>query len=131
MNYYGNPNGAKQLWSKWTFHVREYGRHMPKASVEWNVGKWLIKGFGSAGRVRVRQDPRGWDIECLIEGPPAHDPAFVSRVAMQFQRDFVDKGWGPMSVGTVEVKVMAGDMEDGKPRRQMIELPAINYEALR
>ena len=118
-----DPNSANQLWSKWTFKVYEVGKHVQRADVEYNAAKWLVKGFGSAGRVIVKQMVFGWDIECLIEGPPAHDPAFVAKVRQQFWRDFVEKGWNGLSWGSVNVRVMAGDLQEGKPRPQMIEMP--------
>jgi hypothetical protein len=123
LTYLGNPNGAKQLWSKWTFKVYEIGRHCPRSEVEINAARWIYKGFGSAGRIRALQHSVGWEIECLIEGPPAHDPGFVESVRQQFQRDFVSKGWNALSWSSVKVRVMAGDVEDGKPRAQMIEMP--------
>jgi len=123
MTYMGNPNGAKQLWSMWTFKLYEVGRHVPRADVEINAARWLCQGFGSAGRTRVSQNATGWEIECLIEGPPAHDPGFVTKVRQQFQRDFVEKGWNAFSFSTLKVNVMAGDVEDGRPRAQMIEMP--------
>jgi hypothetical protein len=117
-----DPNSAHQLWSKWTFHVREFGRRVPRQDVEVNARNWLRAGFGSAGRVRVLGNPYGWEIECLIEGPPAHDKTFVASVTRDFQQRFVAQGWGPLSVGVVEVKIMAGDEQEGKPRKQMIEM---------
>lgn len=61
-----------------------------------------------------------------MEGLPAHDPACVEAVKRQFRRNFVEKGWGPLgAVGHVEVRVMAGDEQDGRPRKQMVEIPLV------
>lgn len=131
-----NPNSANQLWSRWTFEIDELGRHVPRADVELNALRWLRKGFGSAGRARLTEIqtypfPRGrrmgttWRIDVLIEGKPAHDPAFVQSVATQFGRDFVSKGWGPLAQSRVTAEVLAGSKQDGKPPAQMIELPTI------
>lgn len=94
---------------------------MLRADVEYNFAKWLRLGFGSAGRVRVRQEPFSWIVDCLVEGPPAHDPDYVEMVGHKF-REFVLKGWGPLAIGRATVKIMAGDVQDGRPRAQMIEL---------
>lgn len=124
MTYAGNPNGQNQRWSMWTFEVHEVGRHVPKRDVEYNVAKWLRAGFGSAGKVRVNWTRTGWRIQCLIEGPTVHDPAYVASVRRQFAA-FVVKGWGPLSFGSTKTKLMAGSREDGRPSEQMVEMPSI------
>lgn len=120
MTYLGNPNGAKQFWSKWTFTIREAGKYPSYGEVQPNIAKWLRAGFGSAGTARVVRTLPGWKIECFIEGPPAHDPGYVKSVRRNFQMGFVEKGFGPFATGDVEVQVLAGDVEDGGPRRQVI-----------
>jgi len=121
-----DPNSAGQLWAKWTFEVYEPGRHVQHAEVELNAARWLRRMFGSASTMRVVQTIRGWRIELLSEGKPAHDPAFVESVKGQFQRSFVEKGWGPLALSKVSVKVMAGDKQDGKPREQMLIVPRLD-----
>jgi len=120
-----DPNSRHQLWSRWIFDVDEAGRHVPRGDVELNVARWLRAGFGTAGQARVRQTITGWRIEALIEGKPAHDPGYVASVRLQFQSNFVEKGWGPLARSWVTVKVMAGDVQDGKPRAQILMLPKI------
>ena len=125
MTYAGNPNGQNQRWSSWVFEVHEVGRHVPRNDVEYNVAKWLRAGFGSAGKVKVERMVTGWRMRCLVEGPPAHDPGFVASVREQFQARFVAKGWGPLSWGTVSVRLMAGSREDGRPAAQLVEMPML------
>lgn len=120
-----NPNSDHQIWSAWTFSVHEAGRHVPRADVELNVARWLRAGFGSVGEVRVRPMPYGWRIEALVEGAPAHDTAYVESVRLQFQQRFVAQGWGPLASGSVTVKVMAGDVQDGKPPAQVVIVPQL------
>jgi hypothetical protein len=122
VTYVGNPNGAKQLWSRWEFEIREAGKRPALADVELNVTRWLRAGFGSAGRARVVRTVLGWRIDLIIEGPPAHDPGYVTSVRRDFQRTFVEKGFGQFATSDVRVNVLAGDIEDGKPRAQMVEL---------
>ena len=126
MTYAGNPNSANQRWSSWEFRIFEGGRHVNMASVQYNAGRWLRQAFGTAGRVHVRSVFRGWKVQCLVEGPTAHDPQYVEAVRRQFQRDFVAKGWGPMAWSTVKTRIMAGSLQDGKPPAQMIEVPFID-----
>lgn len=127
-----NPNSANQLWSRWIFEIDELGRHVPRRDVETNALRWLRKGFGSAGRARLvqtsvpgRRARVTWRIELLIEGKPAHDPAYVQSVTVQFARDFVAKGWGPLAGSRVTAEVLAGNKQDGRPPAQLVELPLI------
>lgn len=121
-----NPNSANQLWSRWDFGIEEAGRHVSRKDVEYNAAKWIKAGFGTAGQVRVMQTIRGWNIEALIEGRPAHDPSYVESVRRQFQQRFVEHGWGPFARSTVKVKVLAGDVQDGKPSSQLVMVPFLD-----
>lgn len=119
-----DPNSQHQIWSHWTFRVREAGRHVTRVDVEYNVARWLKKGFGSVGEVRVQGTRRGWLIQALVEGVPAHDQAFVADVRKQFQKNFIERGWGPMAYGFVWVRVVAGDTQDGGLRDQLVVINA-------
>ena len=125
MSYAGNPNGQNQLWSKWTFTVWEAGKRPARADVELNVARWLRKGFGSVSAARVSKTVLGWRFECLTEGRPAHDPEYVAAVRSGF-KDFVEKGWGVLASCKVNVKIMAGSKQDGKPAEQMVVMPHID-----
>lgn len=117
-----DPNSQHQIWSKWTFTVRSV-KTIPLLELKQNVARWLRMGFGSVGEWRVVR--KVWDviIEVSIEGVPAHDPSYVNSVRRGF-RDFVEKGWGVTAIDTVDVKIMAGDQQDGRPRSQMIVMPS-------
>lgn len=124
-----DPNSAHQLWSQWIFTIREAGRRSPSYDeVQYNAARWLRAGFGAAGEARVIRTIFGWRIEALVEGVPAHDPAYVASVKQSFQHKFVEKGWGPLASGTVTVKVLAGDVQDGKPRSQLVVLPPLTVQ---
>lgn len=120
-----DPNSQHQLWSYWTFTVREAGRTAPRADVELNAARWLRGGFGSVGEVKVTRAIEGWRIEARVEGVPAHDPGYVASVRQQFQERFVAQGWGPLATSTVRARVLAGDVQDGNPRAQLVMLPTI------
>ncbi len=127
MSYAGNPNGQNQLWSRWTFTIRELGRLVLRQDVEYNAARYVRKLFGTAGAICVRRGKGHgrWVIEATVEGVAAHDPMLVDHVRLAFQRDFVAKGWGPMSVGTVEARVLAGSLQNGKPAEQLVSIPHI------
>lgn len=118
-----DPNSANQLWSMWTFTIREAGRRVSRAEFEHNMVRWIRMGF-KHGRCKVTQRPLGWKVEVLVEGVQANDPAYVASVKKGFA-DFVRKGWSLGAWGKVECQVMTGEVEQGKPRSQMIEVPSI------
>ena len=127
-----DPNSHHQLWSRWEFTIIESGKHPPLAEVKNAAARWFRTGFGTAGRFRIEERVRTWVITLEVEGAPAHDPDYVAAVSLQFQRDFVEKGWGQLAVGVVEAKVIAGDRQNGKPRDQLVVMPRIDLlEGLR
>lgn len=119
-----DPNSRHQLWSRWTFKI--WGKPIPIGEVRTNVARWLKTGFGSAGQARISESLENGRvavvIEADIEGVPAHDPSYVRQVRKAL-RGFVEKGWGVTAYSTVDVKIMAGDQQDGKPADQLIVLP--------
>jgi hypothetical protein len=94
--------------------------------VEYNGATWVRAGFGSAGEVRVLATPCGWRISVHIEGVPAHDPGYVASVRRDFLDRFVKPGWGMLASGTVRARVLAGDLQNGRPRPQWVSLPALS-----
>lgn len=121
-----DPNSLNQLWSKWTFDVREMGRRVPRADVELNAARWMRQGFGSVAAMRLVRRPRGWRIEVIVEGKPAHDPRYVAHVEREFCGRFVAGGWGPLAaLGAVKARVIAGSKQDGTPREQWVGIPTI------
>ena len=95
---------------------------MPYDLVQLNAANWLKKGFGSVGRARVTEKVTYYIIEAQVEGAPAHDPEYVVSVKQAFER-FVEGGWGPLAVPAVDVKVLAGDQQNGKAPSQVIVMP--------
>jgi hypothetical protein len=120
-----DPNGQNQTWSQWTFSIRECGRHASYREIELNVARWLRMGFGSVGKVRVRQTILGWIIETIVEGVPVQDPSYTTHVAQQFQRCFVEPGLGMFATSKVTSRLIAGSPQDGRPRMQWVEMPTI------
>ncbi len=123
-----DPNSDHQLWSRWTITVKST-KYVPLVDVRHNAHKWLKQGFGTMGRARVREFIgtsilNKWIIECEVEGAPAHDPGYVGSVRLQFLR-FVELGWGMLATGETEVILLAGNVEDGKPRQQLLVIPTI------
>lgn len=124
-NWSNDPNSQNQLWSKWTFKIFDGGKILPEQEVFKNLHAWLIKGFGTAGRFKLERDLWGWKAVVEIEGPPANDKEYIRHVKTQFQKNFVEQGWGNFAVGTVAVKILSGDKQDGTDRSQLIVLPSI------
>lgn len=122
-----NPNSQHQLWSEWTFNVWDSGKHPSYNEVLDNTRRWLRKGFGSVGEMKVEEKVRSWHIVVRVEGVPATDPNYQVQVHESFQR-FVEQGWGILAVGVVDVKILAGDEEKGEPPAQLVVLPIINLE---
>lgn len=119
-----NPNSQHQLWSEWTFSVWDSGKHPSFAEVKENAQRWLRKGFGSVGEMSVEEKIGSWIIKARVEGVPAQDPAYQKQVGKMFRR-FVEQGWGPLAVESVDVKILAGDIGDGAPASQLVVMPAI------
>lgn len=131
-----NPNTQHQLWSQWVFTVYEGGRHVPFELVKENLVKWIQMGFGSVGQLHLEEHilVKNLDLKQVyyvatlnVEGAPAHDPGFVTSVRRQFLQRFVQQGFGPLATGTVTARVLAGDMQDGKPPAQLIVIPTIRW----
>lgn len=118
-----DPNSQHQLWSQWKFIIHD-GRGAKKRpsleTVKSNAARFLKMLFGSTGRARVTQTVKAFEIEAWVEGVNAQDPDVVAAVRRQFQRDFVEGGWGPLATSEVHVKILSGDAQDGKPRSQLV-----------
>lgn len=121
-----DPNSEHQLWSHWKLRVAG-GRRLSRADIESNTCRWLRAGFGSVGRARISRTVEGYLIEVQVEGVPAHDPDYLASITRQFDR-FVADGWGPLAVASVDVNIIAGDVQDGSPRRQAVVIPTIPVE---
>ena len=120
-----NPNSANQRWSKWIWFVAPGTiTARPFKNVVENVARFARKGFGSASQMRIRETPKGYIVEVLSEGHPAHDPQFVKYMKDCFQKFFIN-GFGPDTQVRLTVKLMAGSRQDGTPADQMVVLPSL------
>lgn len=132
MGPYGgiDPNSEHQLWARYTFKVYG-GRIIPDREARLNITRWLRHMFGAAGRVRFLttiEGPRNtvvFTAEVEAEGRAAHDPTYESYVRREWDK-LVEKGWGRTAIGALHIKILAGDLQDGKPREQLIVMPSIN-----
>lgn len=138
-----DPNSAHQLWSRWTLTVEELGRTVGPKEMAANIPKWLTAVFGSVGRARFNRHTASmplsagsvgvrftvWEVTVEIEGKPAHDPAFVGFVEREWAK-VIEKGWGRTAVPGVSVKILAGDEQDGAPRKQLVVMPTIDLRKL-
>lgn len=121
-----DPNSEHQLWSYWRFEVVDLRAHLRRrslANVRENVHRYFQMIFGSVGQARVTQKVSKWIIELRVEGVPAQDPEFVESVKKDFEEKFVFQGFGPMATVSLTTRILAGDAQDGKPRKQLIVAP--------
>ena len=117
-----DPNSEHQRWSQWMFIIYDLrSKRPPYEDVKKNAHRFFQQLFGKdSGRMRVTEEVTSWHIELQVEGVDAHDPVLVAAVRKQFQRDFVQKGWGSLAHSEVHVKMLAGSPEDGSPAKQLI-----------
>ena len=124
-----NPNSSHQIWSKWVwFVVPGVVKQRLFKEVVANCARFGRKGFGSASEMRVRSTRRGYIVEVISEGHPAHDLSFVNYMNSCWERFFVS-GFGTGTVVKSSSKVIAGSRQDGKPADQWLELPSIRIKA--
>lgn len=126
-----NPNSTHQLWSLWTFEFTAR-KPVPEEEVSYNARKFFKQLFHTdAGQVRVSQIPTDafrttlWSIDLRIEGPPAHDPDCRESVQKQFTEHFMKRGFKLAQFRSMEVSILAGDSQDGKPPDQLIVMPTL------
>jgi len=120
-----NPNSEHQLWSEWRFEIWDNGLHPSLTEVTDNARRWLNRGFGSVGQMKVDEKVHTWRITAIVEGVAANDPLFVKGVRRQFQQNFVEPGWGPLAVSSVEARILAGDEGKSRPPAQLVVMPMI------
>ena len=124
-----DPNSQHQVWSKWEYLVTPApGRPRPSWDlVRANAARFARKAFGSAAQMNIIERTQDWEFQILVEGPPVHDPAYVEHIHAAW-RKFLRNGFGEMCKVQSSAKLMAGDAENGKPRDQMIILPALEID---
>lgn len=123
-----DPNSQHQLWSRWIFRIdAPVEKRPPVDEVVANARRYVAKLFHSTiGRVRCDQQGGRYVLIVEIEGPPAHDPAYVARVIEDVRTRFVAQGFGPRARLTdTVVGILAGDTQDGQPPAQLIVMPRL------
>ena len=130
-----DPNSRNQQWSQWVFAVDLLRRsffEVSFATVKANVARFMRKGFGSAARCRIEQKitPAGstrYVVTVQAEGANANDPE--KRAYMETcVRRFMENGLGRVRV-SMEVSLLAGSPEDGRPADQWLIMPPLRMEA--
>lgn len=130
-----DPNSQHQLWSRWTFEVfGPFVRLLPQAVVDLNCTQQARRVFGTAGQINIeygasRTTPTSWKrghrwlVDIRVEGHPAHDPQYKQFTVDRWEA-FFKKGFGPNVTVESRVKIEAGDKQDGRPRDQLLIIPA-------
>ena len=120
-----DPNSQHQLWSKWTFDVVPEKPLPGLLELRTNLARFGRKAFGSASQMRITVlNAKHLRVEVRTEGSPAHDPGFQTYMQDNWDK-FFKVGFGLQTTSECQVKVEAGDLQDGKPREQLIVLPKI------
>lgn len=121
-----DPNSQNQLWSKWTIVVRP---HLPLAptfaTVKGNVARFVRKGFGTGGMMRIRQFPKAWVVEVLVDAQRHPDDKKTFEYFGRSFDEFFKNGFGPNTQVTTKARLMAGQRLDGKAPDQMLILPRL------
>lgn len=128
-----NPNSAHQRWSQWTFAIRATPRRLPGHDEVLDAARRFFRMLfrTTAGQVRIEIRGRIYTVQIQVEGPDAHDPQVREQVRTQFFSDFVHKGFGPgASLIEMEVRLLAGSAEDGRPRAQLLVLPPLSLTSV-
>lgn len=129
-----DPNSQHQIWSLWTWTITPERKQMPAfgssrnrvLEIKTNLARFANKCFGNTGQMNVSQYSDGRVIvKCRVEGHPVHDPKYVLYIKAQWHR-FLTNGFGQRCTIEFNAKLEAGDAENGKPRDQLIILPAFH-----
>lgn len=127
-----DPNSRNQQWSEWEFTVQLLWTpffRVTHADVDANVARFMRKGFGSSSRMKiVRQQGvvegvlrDRWIFTVQTEAANANDPGKRQYLLDNVTR-FMENGLGRVRV-TMEVRLLAGSPEDGRPAEQWLILP--------
>lgn len=122
-----NPNSANQLWSKWIVVVRPNVRFQPSyETVLTNVLRFVRKGFGSGGQLKLEQFPKAWVVTFLVDAQRhPNDPETFKYFGRAFTL-FFNNAFGSQAEVVVKARLMAGPRLDGRPPDQLIMLPSIS-----
>lgn len=123
-----DPNSQHQLWSRWIIGIQAARQRPTVQEVNDNARRFFKQLFhSSVGRVKCEEQSGYYAITLEIEGIPAHDPGVRRDAEMQFERNFVKKGFGTEARLTrFIVGILAGDQQDGKPPEQLLVMPHVS-----
>ena len=127
-----DPNSTHQQWSEWEFTVRLLWAPFFRVTlqdVEYNVATFMRKGFGSSSRMKMEKKQRvvsgelrdTWVFTVQTEAANVNDPGKRQYMLDSVTR-FMENGLGKVDVG-MEVRLLAGSPEDGKPAEQWLIMP--------
>lgn len=120
-----NPNSVNQLWSRWTFVVTpKVWKTYSFESVRVTCARFARLVFRSATEMKVEEKLRHYVIDVRTEGHPVHDPQFVERVRVMWQKMFEGNFGNGVRV-ELTTKLEAGSRQDGTPSDQLVILPSI------
>lgn len=126
-----NPNSAHQQWSEWMFAVEVPGVVGPAlADITLPFGRFFAALMGRAGRIKIDQaiNPARrhtvWTITVQIEGESVFAPGWRAHVLQAFTLA-AQRRFGERVRVTMDVRLLAGQTEDGAPAAQWLMLPTI------
>ena len=133
-----DPNSAHQQWSEWTFVV-EVAASSPAQltldEVATPLGRFFTATMGSAGRMKIHQayNPARrrsvWTVTVQIEGEHVYEAGWRNHVLQAFTLA-AQRRFGAGVRVQMDVRLLAGQTEDGTPNSQWLILPTIEDEAV-
>jgi len=119
-----NPNSIHQLWSKWTVIIKNPPRRPHYEDVKTNTARFISSHYGHAGSCRIREFPKAWVIEALIESSyHPLDKSSFNHIARTFT-EYFKQGFGAADI-IVKSKLMAGQRLDSQPPDQLLIMPTV------
>lgn len=131
-----DPNTEHQVWTSWAFRVYVHGTGWQRP--EWETVKREFTRFFakasvghcaelSVAELRVSGDLTRpvYHLDWRVEDNRALDLDYRERIRQHVER-FAEGGFGTGQVSvTCDVRLLAGDAENGKPRAQLIVMPSV------
>jgi hypothetical protein len=122
-----DPNSQHQEWSEWKFRVVA-AEHPPFRVALDHLRRATLAEFGSHGRMRARVTQAFFEVEIQAEtsGRSVLDPAWCRHVQLELLKA-VRAIWlkGFQSLVWFPPRLLAGNPENGQPRSQWIDIPAL------
>jgi hypothetical protein len=104
---------------------------VPFQPIKLELARFARRRFGSAGQMRITEKIDHYEIDVRIEGKPAHDPDFVRHERMAWHAYLMEMFGMRTRVELRGPKVEAGDVQNGKPRDQLVIIPQEVLESTR